>query len=59
MVSSALVEKSDTLTFSGRVSDKRSEAGVGFIDCEVQGVNQADETVAHLKATVRFDPPSS
>ena len=59
LVSSALVEKSDTLTFLGRVSDKRSEAGVGFIDCEVQGVNQADETVAHLKATVRFDPPSS
>ena len=59
LVFSTLVETTDTLTFSGRVSGKRVDAGVGFIDCEVQGVNQANETVAQLRAAVRFDPPSS
>ena len=59
LVSSGVVQKSDTLTFSGRVSGKRTEAGAGFIDCEVQGVNQDNEAVAQLRAAVRFDPPSS
>ena len=59
LVSSSRIETTDTLTFSGRVTDKRTEAEAGFIDCEVQGVNQSDETVAQLRATVRFELTSS
>ena len=59
LVSSIRIEKTDTLTFSGRVTGKRTEAEVGFIDCEVRGVSQSDETVAQLRAAVRFELISS
>lgn len=59
LVSSARVETSDTLTFSGRVSGKRIEGNAGLIDCDVQGVNQSDETVAQVRATVLFDAQPS
>ncbi len=59
LVSSSRIETTDTLTFSGRVTDKRTDAEAGLIDCEVQGVNQSDERVAQLRATVRFELTSS
>ena len=59
LVCSGRIETTDTLTFSGRVTDKRTDAEAGWIDCEVQGVNQSDETVAQLRATVRFELTSS
>ena len=48
------VRASDTITFTGVVTDKREEDGRKLVDCEVIGSNQSDQVVARAKASVSF-----
>ena len=48
------VRADDTVTFTGRVTDKGEEDGLGLVRCEVTGTNQRDQVVARARATVPF-----
>ncbi len=42
----------DTVTFTGRILDKRVENGKRLVDVEISGVNQLGQSVAAAKATL-------
>ena len=42
----------DTITYSGKVLDKREEDGKRLVDVEVSGINQLGQPVAAAKATI-------
>jgi len=42
----------DTVTFTGKVLDKREEGGKRLVDVELTGTNQLGQAVASAKATV-------
>ena len=50
------IRPGDTITFTGRITSKGIEDGVGLVVCEVSGTNQDGETVAKASATIAFDP---
>lgn len=46
------VRSDDTVTFGGKVLDKRIEADRKLVDVEITGVNQLGQVVAAAKATI-------
>ncbi|MEE8442168.1 MAG: MaoC family dehydratase [Dehalococcoidia bacterium] len=46
------VRPGDTITYTGRVLDKREEGGKRLVEVEVTGTNQLGQTTAAAKATV-------
>ena len=46
------VSASDTITFTGEVTDMREGESHRLVECEVTGTNQLDRTVIRAKATV-------
>ena len=48
------VRAGDTVTFTGSVTDKEQEDGLGLVRCEVTATNQRDQVVARARATVSF-----
>lgn len=42
----------DTVTFTGEVTDKRTEEGTAIVECRVKGRNQRDELVCLADATM-------
>ena len=48
------IRAGDTVTFTGRVLDKRQESGGRLVEVEVTGTNQLGQSVAAGKASVPF-----
>ena len=52
MKATAPIRADDTITITGKVTDKRTEDGKKLVDCEITAVNQLSHVAAVARATL-------